>query len=159
MEIGLVHYLTVGAVLFGLGLLTVMTRKNAVGILLGVELILNAAALNFISFEHFVVGDVSGQVFAVFIIVLAASEAATALAIVLMVFSDVRSILADRPTTLRGWRSSKPSAPAKQERERDGEEHGDENRRDEGRRVVLAGKSDVHAVEGSDHQRHRHDDA
>jgi NADH-quinone oxidoreductase subunit K len=102
MQIGLIHYLTVAAVMFGLGLLTVMTRKNAVGILLGVELILNAASLNFISFEHFVVGDVSGQVFAVFIIVLAASEAAIALAIVLMVFRNVRSIMADRLTALKG---------------------------------------------------------
>ena len=54
MHLGLVHYLTVSAVLFGLGLLTVMTRRNTVGILLGVELLLNAAALNFIAFEHFV---------------------------------------------------------------------------------------------------------
>ncbi|MBM4358558.1 MAG: NADH-quinone oxidoreductase subunit NuoK [Deltaproteobacteria bacterium] len=101
MEIGLVHYLTVGAVLFGLGLLTVMTRKNSVGILLGVELILNAAALNFIAFEHFVVGGLGGQVFTVFIIVLAAAEAAIALAIVLNVYRNYRSIMADRLTTLR----------------------------------------------------------
>jgi NADH-quinone oxidoreductase subunit K len=101
MEIGLVHYLTVSAVLFGLGLLTVMTRRNAVGMLLGVELILNAAAVNFIAFEHFVVGDVAGQVFTVFIIVLAASEAAIALAIVLTVYRNVRSIMADRLTSLR----------------------------------------------------------
>jgi NADH:ubiquinone oxidoreductase subunit K len=101
MEIGLVHYLTVGAVLFGLGLLTVMTRKNSVGILLGVELILNAAALNFIAFEHFVVGGIGGQVFTVFIIVLAAAEAAIALAIVLNVYRNYRSIMADRLTTLR----------------------------------------------------------
>ena len=53
-QIGLVHYLTVGAVLFGLGMFTVMTRRNAVGILLGVELILNASALNFVAFEHFI---------------------------------------------------------------------------------------------------------
>lgn len=101
MEIGLVHYLTVAAVLFGLGLLTVMTRRNAVGILLGVELILNAAALNFIAFEHFVVGGVAGQVFTVFIIVLAASEAAIALAIVLTVFRNVRTIMADAMTSLK----------------------------------------------------------
>jgi NADH-quinone oxidoreductase subunit K len=101
MEIGLVHYLTVGAVLFGLGLFTVMTRKNAVGILLGVELILNAAALNFISFEHFVAGGVGGQIFTVFIIVLAAAEAAIALAIVLNVYRNFRSIMADRMTTLK----------------------------------------------------------
>src|ERR1044071_6580921 len=96
MEIGLVHYLSVAAVLFGLGLVTVMTRKNAVGILLGVELILNAAALNFVAFEHFIAGGVSGQVFTVFIIVLAASEAAIALAIVLQVYRSYRSIMADR---------------------------------------------------------------
>ncbi len=101
MQIGLVHYLTVAAVLFGLGLLTVMTRRNAVGILLGVELILNAAALNFIAFEHFVVGGVAGQVFTVFIIVLAASEAAIALAIVLTVFRNVRTIMADAMTSLK----------------------------------------------------------
>ena len=80
MHLGLVHYLTVSAVLFGLGLLTVMTRRNTVGILLGVELLLNAAALNFIAFEHFVAGGAAGQVFTIFIITLAASEVAIALA-------------------------------------------------------------------------------
>jgi NADH-quinone oxidoreductase subunit K len=101
MEVGLIHYLTVGAALFGLGLFTVMTRKNAVGILLGVELILNAAALNFIAFDHFVAGGVAGQVFTVFIIVLAASEAAIALAIVLQVYRNHRSIMADQLTSLK----------------------------------------------------------
>ena len=101
MEIGLVEYLSVSAVLFGLGLFTVMTRKNAVGILLGVELILNAAALNFGAFNHFSAGGVSGQVFTVFIIVLAASEAAIALAIVLQVYRNYRSIMADRLTGLK----------------------------------------------------------
>jgi NADH-quinone oxidoreductase subunit K len=99
--VGLVHYLTVAAVLFGLGLFTVMTRKNAVGILLGVELILNAAALNFVAFNHFVTGGIAGQVFTVFIIVLAASEAAIALAIVLQVYRDYRSIMADQLTALK----------------------------------------------------------
>ena len=101
MVIGLAHYLTVAAVLFGLGLLTVMTRRNAVGILLGVELILNAAALNFVAFDHFVTGGGQGQVLTVFIIVLAASEAAIALAIVLQVYRNHRSIMADRLTALR----------------------------------------------------------
>jgi NADH-quinone oxidoreductase subunit K len=100
-EVGLVHYLTVGAVLFGLGMFTVMTRRNAVGILLGVELILNAAALNFVAFEHFIAGGVAGQVFTVFIIILAASEAAIGLAVVLQVFRGYRSIQADRLTDLR----------------------------------------------------------
>jgi NADH-quinone oxidoreductase subunit K len=101
VHVSLIHYLSVAAALFGLGLFTVMTRRNAVGILLGVELILNAAALNFVAFEHFVAGGVSGQVFAVFIIILAASEAAIALAIVLQVYRGYRSILADQLTDLK----------------------------------------------------------
>jgi NADH-quinone oxidoreductase subunit K len=101
VQIGLIHYLSVAAALFGFGLLTVMTRRNAVGILLGVELLLNAAALNFVAFEHFVVGGIAGQVFTVFIIVLAASEAAIALAIVLTVYRSFRTIMADKLTTLK----------------------------------------------------------
>lgn len=92
MQITLIHYLTVAAVLFGLGLFTVMTRRNAVGILLGVELILNAAGLNFVAFSHYVTGGVAGPVFTVFIIILAASEAAIALAIVLQVYKGYRTI-------------------------------------------------------------------
>jgi len=101
VTLSLHHYLTVAAVLFGLGLFTVITRRHAVGILLGVELILNAAALNFVAFEHYVAGGVAGQVFTVFIIILAASEAAIALAIVLQVYRGFRSILADDLTDLR----------------------------------------------------------
>jgi len=99
--IGLTHFLVLSAILFGLGLLTVAIRRNAVAILMGVELILNAAALNFVAFEHFVAGGISGQVFTVFIIVLAASEAAIALAIVLQVYRSYRSIMADRLTALK----------------------------------------------------------
>ena len=62
MHVSLVHYLVVSLVLFGLGLLTLLTRRNAVGVLLGVELILNAAGLNFIAFSHYVTGGVAGQV-------------------------------------------------------------------------------------------------
>ncbi|HEY2513549.1 MAG TPA: NADH-quinone oxidoreductase subunit NuoK [Polyangiaceae bacterium] len=98
----LTHYLVVGAVLFGLGLFTVATRKSAVGMLLGVELILNSAALNFVAFEHFTAeARSSGQVFAIFIVAFAASEAAVALAIVLQVYRTHRSIAADELTELR----------------------------------------------------------
>jgi len=101
MNIGLQHFLVVSAVLFGLGLLTVATRRNAVGILMGVELILNAAALNFVAFAHYVEGAVTGMVFALFIIVLAAAEAAIALAIVLAIFRHFRCIDSTQTTTLR----------------------------------------------------------
>jgi NADH-quinone oxidoreductase subunit K len=92
LHVSLTHYLVVGALLFSFGLLTVATRRNAVGVLMGVELILNGANVNFVAFNHYVVGGVSGQVFALFIIVLAAAEAAVGLAIVLTIFQTFRSI-------------------------------------------------------------------
>jgi NADH-quinone oxidoreductase subunit K len=101
LNVGLNHFLILSAVLFGLGLLTVATRRNAVAILMGVELILNAAALNFVAFSHYVAGLVGGQVFALFIIVLAAAEAAIALAIVLSIFRHFHSIDANDTSTLR----------------------------------------------------------
>ena len=93
--------LLLSCALFSLGVYGMLTRRNAIGLLLAVELILNAAALNFIAFDHFVVGGVGGQIFTVFIIVLAASEAAIALAIVLTVYRNVRSIMSDRLTALK----------------------------------------------------------
>lgn len=101
LTVGLTHYLVLSATLFALGLLTVITRRNAVAILMGVELILNAAALNFVAFAQHVEGGVRGQVFAVFVIVLAAAEAAIALAIVLAIFRQFRSIDARDTSTLR----------------------------------------------------------
>lgn len=91
-EVGLPHFLVVSALLFGLGLLTVATRKSAVAILMGVELILNAGALNFAAFSHYVDGALTGQVFSLFIIVLAAAEAALALAIVLALYRSHRTV-------------------------------------------------------------------
>jgi NADH-quinone oxidoreductase subunit K len=92
MHVTLAHFLVVGGLLFALGLYTVSTRRNAVGVLMGVELILNGANVNFVAFDRFVVGGVNGQVFALFIIVLAAAEAAVGLAIVLAIFQTFRSI-------------------------------------------------------------------
>jgi len=92
LPVGLPHFLVVGALLFSLGLLTVTTRKNAVGVLMGVELILNGANVNFVAFNHYLTGGVSGQVFALFVIVLAAAEAAVGLAIVLSIFQTFRTI-------------------------------------------------------------------
>src|SRR5437870_5149849 len=102
LKVGLNHFLVLSGILFAIGLLTVATRRNAVAVLMGVELILNAAALNFVAFSHYVEGGVGGQVFAVFIIVLAAAEAAIALAIVLAIFRHFRSIDSAETSTLRG---------------------------------------------------------
>ncbi len=88
----LVHFLIVGALLFTLGFICVLTRRNAVGILMGVELILNAANVNFVAFNHYVAGGLAGQMFGVFVIVLAAAEAAVGLAIVVSIYQTFRSI-------------------------------------------------------------------
>lgn len=99
---GLAHFLIVGAVLFALGTYTVVTRTNAVGILMGVELILNAANVNFVAFEHFSPSaNLDGQVFSLFVIVLAAAEAAVALAIVLAIYTNTKTIDVTEADTLR----------------------------------------------------------
>lgn len=99
---GLPHFLIVGAVLFGLGTYTVITRTNAVGILMGVELILNAANVNFVAFQRFNPSPLlTGQVFSLFVIVLAAAEAAVALAIVLAIFMNLKTIDVSHADTLK----------------------------------------------------------
>jgi NADH-quinone oxidoreductase subunit K len=80
----------------------VLTRKNAVNVLMGIELILNAANINLVAFSRFSAGNLGGQIFAVFIIVVAAAEAAVALAIVLSMYRIIRSVNLDRADTLKG---------------------------------------------------------
>jgi NADH-quinone oxidoreductase subunit K len=101
MSVGLPHFLTVGAMLFSLGILAVMTRRNAVGILMGVELILNAANVNFVAFARYVQHGIDGHVIAAFVIVLAAAEAAVALAIVLAMFRNFGTVHVDTVNHLK----------------------------------------------------------
>lgn len=96
------HYLVVAAMLFCLGLLAVATRRNAITVLMGVELILNAANLNLVAFSRYSDTNISGQVFAVFVIVLAAAEAAVALAIVLNIYRNYQMVNVDRMDSLSG---------------------------------------------------------
>ena len=100
--IGLNHYMLVSAFLFSFGVMAVLTRKNAVNVLMGIELILNSANLNLVAFSRFSAANLSGQIFAVFVIVIAAAEAAVALAIVLSMYRLVRSVNLDRADTLKG---------------------------------------------------------
>ncbi len=81
------HYLVIGTLLFALGLFTVVTRRTTLGTFLGISLVLNAAALNFAAFDHFVAESrgPAGQVFALFIVAIAAGEAAVALALALKI--------------------------------------------------------------------------
>ena len=94
-------YLIIGALLFSLGLFGVITRRNGVAVLMGVELILNAANVNFIAFARFGGRDLSGHVFALFVIVMAAAEAAVALAIILNIFNNMGTINIDEADQLK----------------------------------------------------------
>ncbi len=91
------YYLALAAVLFSIGLYGVITRRNAIGILMSLELMFNAANINFVTFNKFIVSDgLAGQIFAVFIIVIAAAEATVGLAIVLLIYRNWRGINMDR---------------------------------------------------------------
>ncbi len=94
-------YLLVSGALFLLGVATILVRRNALYVLMGVELILNAANLNFVAFARFGGYGLDGQMFALFVVILAAAEAAIALAIVLRIFHDFGSIDITRTDSLR----------------------------------------------------------
>jgi NADH:ubiquinone oxidoreductase subunit K len=100
--IPLTHYLIVSACLFSFGIMAVLTRKNAVNVLMGIELILNSANLNLVAFSKFSSANLNGQIFAVFVIIIAAAEAAVALAIVLAMYRIVKTVNLDRADTLKG---------------------------------------------------------
>ena len=96
-------YLLVSSILFCLGIFAVITRKNAVAILMGIELILNSANINFITFNRF--GNFStldGHVFTIFVIVLAAAEAAVALAIIINLFRNLGTVNVNEANSLKG---------------------------------------------------------
>jgi NADH-quinone oxidoreductase subunit K len=96
-------YLAIGTVLFVLGLVCMITRRNAVALLMGVELALNSANLNFVAFARFMkTPALDGQVAALFVIILAACEAAVAMAIVLNLYRQQRGINVDAAHELRG---------------------------------------------------------
>jgi NADH-quinone oxidoreductase subunit K len=97
----LVAYLTLGALVFAIGLFGVMTRRNAVGILLGIELMLNAVNINLVAFSRFA-GNVDGMIFTVFTICITVSEAALGLAIVILLFRVRRTVNADHLDLLKG---------------------------------------------------------
>jgi NADH:ubiquinone oxidoreductase subunit K len=97
----LTSYLIIGAILFSLGLLCVLTRRNAISVLMGVELILNSANINYVAFSHFGSGNLDGQIYAMFVIMLAAAEAAVGLAIVLAIFQLFHTIDVEAAQTLK----------------------------------------------------------
>jgi NADH:ubiquinone oxidoreductase subunit K len=103
VTVGLEHYLVVGALLFAIGLYLALAKRNAIGILMGIELMLNAVNLTLVSFSRFIVAPrpIDGQVFAVFVITVAAAEAAVALALVVAIYRHRQTIDMNRINLLR----------------------------------------------------------
>jgi NADH-quinone oxidoreductase subunit K len=107
--VGVSHYLVVGAILFVCGIVCMATKRNALGVLMGIELVLNGANLNFVAFgspwlradPRSAIG-LDGQLLAMFVIVLAAAEAAVALAIVLCYYNNHATVDVDKADDLKG---------------------------------------------------------
>lgn len=95
-------FLTVGAMLFCIGLFGMMTRRSAIGMLLSIELMLNAANINLVAFGSYLkLPVISGQIFSIFVITLAAAEAAVGLAIVINIYRSEQHIDADKITAMK----------------------------------------------------------
>ena len=94
------HYMVLSAALFTLGVVGVMTRRNVIIVLMSIELMLNAVNINLVAFSH-QLGNVLGQVFAVFIIVVAAAEAAVGLGIILAFYRNKETVNIDEMNLLR----------------------------------------------------------
>ena len=101
MHVGLTQFLIVSAILFSLGIFAVVTRRNAILVLMGIELILNSANLNFIAFARYGETGMAGQMFAIFVIILAAAEAAIALAIVLNIYKQFNTVNVDEVSKMK----------------------------------------------------------
>ena len=100
--IDLSAFLMVGAVLFVSGVVCMATKRNGIGVLMGVELVLNGANVNFVAFSRYTLLGLDGQLISLFVIVLAAAEAAIALAIALNFYNNYLTIDVDRGDKLQG---------------------------------------------------------
>lgn len=102
-ELGLTPFLVLSVFLFVCGVVSIATKRNAIGVLMGVELVLNAANVNFVAFARFNPAfRLEGEVFALMVIVLAAAEAAVALAIILNFYNNHATVDVDKADELRG---------------------------------------------------------
>jgi NADH-quinone oxidoreductase subunit K len=102
-ELTVNHFILLGAILFVCGALCMAMKRNAIGVLMGVELVLNGANVNFVAFARYNPAfEIEGQVFALFVIVMAAAEAAVALAIVLNFYNNHLTVDVDTAEELKG---------------------------------------------------------
>ena len=102
MSVGLSHYLVLGALLFAISIVGIfLNRKNVIILLMAIELMLLAVNMNFIAFSHYL-NDSAGQIFVFFILTVAAAESAIGLAILVVLFRNLRSINVDDMQRLKG---------------------------------------------------------
>jgi len=96
LTVSLAHYLVLSAILFGIGLFGVLVKKNAIAVLICIELMLNAVNINLIAFSKYVTpGDFIGQIFAIFVITVAAAEVGVGLAIIIAIYRNRLSVNLD----------------------------------------------------------------
>jgi NADH-quinone oxidoreductase subunit K len=98
---GLIHFLILSGLLFSFGIFAILTRRNAIMVLMGVELVLNAANINFVAFSRYVTTSLDGHVVAIFVIILAAAEAAIMLAIILNIYQNFNTVNVDEINQLK----------------------------------------------------------
>ncbi len=107
MSVELVHYLTVGAMIFGVGIAVALSKRNAIAVLMGIELMLNGVNLTFLAFSRFSAAFVEGEeplaghVFVVFVLTVAAAEAAVALAMAVLIYRRRETVDLDRINLMR----------------------------------------------------------
>jgi len=101
--VGLAHYLILAALLFAMGLFAVITRRHAIGVLLGIELMLNAANINLVAFNRYgpLAESADGQVFALMVIALAACEAAVGLALIIRLYQTLATVEPDDAASMK----------------------------------------------------------
>jgi NADH:ubiquinone oxidoreductase subunit K len=100
--VGLTHYVILSSILFCVGIFGVLTRRNAIAILMSIELMFNAVNINFVAFSKFVTpGEFIGQIFAIFVITIAAAEATVGLAIVLLIYRNFKGINVDNVNIMK----------------------------------------------------------
>jgi len=107
--VGLIHYLILAAILFCIGLFGVLTRRNAIGVLMGLELMFNAVNINLVAFSRYINmsnlpgGQIAtlGQIFTIFIITIAAAEAVVGLALVICIYRNFRGINVDEVNLMK----------------------------------------------------------
>ena len=102
MQVGLIHFVALAAILFSIGMYGALTRRNAIGILMSIELMFNAVNINFVAFAKFINPvEITGQVFVVFVIAIAAAEATVGLAIVLLIYRNFKGVFVDRVNLMK----------------------------------------------------------